>query len=115
VVVAVVAVRVVEVAVDEVIGVVTVRQSLMAAAGAVGVVLGVAGTAVLGRAVGRVGPTNFQGVLLDLPPGGVVQVAVMDVIHVAVVLDGGVAAAGAVLMIVVVVVRMAHRSLLILG
>jgi hypothetical protein len=109
VVVAVVAVRVVQVAADEVIGVVAVGHGLVAAAGAVLVGLVVAVAGVGRRAGGRVGGADRQAVLLDAAAVGVVQVAVVQVIDVVFVLDGGVAAAGAVL-VVVVFVRLRHAS-----
>jgi hypothetical protein len=101
VVVAVVAVDVVQMAVDQVIDVVAVRHRLVAAAGTVLVLLGVVAAAVLRRAAGRVLLAYFELVLLDAGLADVVQVAVVQVVHVVLVVHGGVAAAGTVLVTVV--------------
>jgi hypothetical protein len=106
----VVAVRVVQMAFHQIVGVVAVRHRLMAAAGAVAVALRVAAAVVVRCALGGVGRADRQGVFLDLPGRHVMEVAVVEVIHVAVVLDGRVAAAGAVLVRVrlVLLCRRAH-------
>ena len=112
-----VAVRVVQVAIDKVIDVVAMRHRFVAAAGAVDVsgfvaaagavdVSGfVAAAVVVGRAGVRVGGADGDAVFIDVVAMRVVQVAVVQVIDVAVVFDGGVAAASAVLVRVVGVVR----------
>ena len=104
-VVAVVAVRVVQVAIDEVVNVVAMRHRFMTAAGAVNVPGFVAAAVVVGRAGVRVGGADGDAVFIDVVAVRVVQVAVVQVVNVAVVLDGGVAAARAVLVRVVGVVR----------
>ena len=109
VVVAVVAVGVVQVAIDQVIDVVAVRHRFVAAAGAVAVALGVLAAVVAGRAGRGVGAPDRQGVLLDRAAVLVVQVAVVQVVGVAVVLDGRVAAVRPVLMGVAFVV-ICHAS-----
>lgn len=108
VIVAVVAVGVVQSAVYEVIDMVTVRHGLVTAAGSVAVLRLVA---VLGRlALGRVLVAHLEHVLLDLAVGRVVQMAVVEVVHVVLVLDGGVSAVGAVLVRVLAVgALMSHR------
>lgn len=102
VVVAVVAVGVVEAAVDEVVDVVAVGHRFMSAAGTVVVpfATGVArGNAPVGVALG-----HFEGVLFHRAVGIlVVEVAVVEVVEVIAVLDRGMAAAGAVTMVVVFV------------
>jgi hypothetical protein len=112
VVVAVVAVRMVQMSGHQVIDVIAVRHRFMPAAGAVNVFLGVGPTSVLGRAAGRIARANFQLVLLDLAAVWMVQMAIVDVIDVSVVLDRRVAAARAVLVVVTAVVIVAHRLLL---
>ena len=109
VVVAVVAVRMVEVAVDEVVGVVAVRHRRMSAARPVLVVGGVAGAVVGGSAVGRILGVDREGVLLDRAAGGVVEVPVVQVVDVAVVRDGDVAAVGAVA-VRMMIVGVAHGA-----
>ena len=95
VVIAVVAVRVMQAAIDEKVDVVAVRHGFVAAAGAVHVAWLVTGAR--GRAAFGVGVGDGDGVLLHAAFMRVVQVAFLQVVHVAVVADGGVAAAGAVL------------------
>jgi hypothetical protein len=109
VIVAVSIVWVVQVAVHQVIGVVAVRHSFVAAARAVLVRLGVSAAVVAGSAIRRVSCVDRQSVLLHPAAGVVVQVAVVEVIDVPFVLDAGVPAAGAVL---VRVIRMSgsHRD-----
>jgi hypothetical protein len=93
VVVAVVAVAVVQPAIDEVIVVVAVRHQLVAAP------LMVAGAR--GRSARRrVGLAHLDPVLVVVAVVPVVQVAVVQVVHVPVVLNAGVAAVAAVLVAV---------------
>jgi hypothetical protein len=99
VVVAVAVVRVVEMAVDQVIGVIAVRHAGMAAAGAMDVTGGVAGAPVVGRALGRIGRVDRDRAFVDVIAVDLVQVAVVQVVDVAGVLDREVAAVGAVNMI----------------
>jgi len=95
-----IAVRVVQVAVDEVIDVITVRHRFVTATGAVDVSGFVAAAGVLRRADIRVGGGHLKNVIVHMVPVGMVQMAVVQVIHMAVVDNGGVAAAGAMLMVV---------------
>jgi hypothetical protein len=102
VVVAVVAVWVVKVTADQVVDVLAVRDRLVAALRSV-LVFGLVFVAVVaGRAVGGVGLADRQCVALDAALAVVVQLAVVEVIHVIVVADGGVTAARAVLVVVYV-------------
>ena len=104
-VVAVVTVRMVQMAIDEVIDVVAMRHGFVAAAGAVDVSGFVAAAVVVGRAGVRVGGADGDAVFIDVVAVRVVQVAVVQVINVAFVFDGGVAAVRAVLVRVVGVLR----------
>ena len=97
VVVAVVAVGVVQVAVDQVVDMVAMGDGWMTAVGAVLVAFFVAAAGVLGSAVGGVGFVDGEGVFLDFVCFDVVQVAVVQVVDVAVVDDAGVATSRAVL------------------
>jgi hypothetical protein len=97
VVVAVVAVRVMQVAVDQVIDVVAVRDGGVAAVGAVLMRFVMAAASVLGSAIGGIGYVDGEGVFLDFVRFDAVQVAVVQVIDVAVVDDAGVATTRAVL------------------
>jgi hypothetical protein len=98
VIIAVVAVRMMEPAVHEVIGVITVRDSLMSAARTVNMPALVRG----GRlATIRIGGVHRQRVLVVMPVMRVMQMAVVQEINMAVVLDGGVTATGSVLVIVI--------------
>ncbi len=112
VVVTMVAVRVVQVAVDQVIDVIAMRHRLMAAAGTVDVILVMAATAVSRRTLGRVGRGYRQLVLLNHSRFLMVQVAIVQVIDVAFVDDARVTATRSVLMGMISVgwVRMTHGS-----
>jgi hypothetical protein len=87
VVVAVAVVRVVEVALDQVVDVIAVRHAGVSAAGAVNVVGGVAGAAVVRRALRRVGRVDGDRVLVDVIAVDVVQVSIVEIVDVAGVLD----------------------------
>jgi curli biogenesis system outer membrane secretion channel CsgG len=108
VVVAVGAVRVVEVPADEVVDVIAVRDRVVPAAWAVGVarVVGTASVVRGARSGVRVG--DLQLALVDVPVVRMVEVAVVGVVDVVAVLEGGVTAAGAVCVCVVVVLLVAH-------
>ena len=103
--VAVVAVRMVQVAVHEVINVVSVRHGFVAAARTMLVPLLMLAASVIGSAVRGIRAGDRQLVLLDAALGPVVQMAVVEVIDVALVLDGGVAAIQAVVVRVSLVMR----------
>ena len=104
-VVAVVAVRVVQMTINEVVRVVAMRYGFVSAAGAVYMSRFVAVAVMIWGADVRVGGADGDAVFIDVVAVRVVQVAVVQVVNVAVVLDGGVAAARAVLVRVVGVVR----------
>lgn len=95
------AVGVVEMAVDEVVHMVAMRHGLVAAARAVDVIGRVAAAGVGRRAGVGVGGADSQPVLVHVVPVDVVEMAVVEVVHMAFVPHGGVAAAGAVLVGVV--------------
>ncbi len=99
--VAVVAVRMVQVAVDEVVHVVAVWHGFVAAARAVLVVGGVGLAVVVRSACVRVLRADLDRMLVVVPLVGVMEVAVVQIVDVAVVFDGSVAAAGAVDMLVI--------------
>jgi hypothetical protein len=91
---------VMEVAVDDVVGVVAVSDRVVPARGAVDVVLGVAAGAVRRSAVRGVRAADGERVLVDVARVGVVQVSVVEEVLVPVVLDRLVAAVRPVLMVV---------------
>jgi hypothetical protein len=104
VIVAMAAVRVMQVAVDEVVDVIAVRHRGMPATRAVYVTGFVARAGVSRRAGGRILGVDRQYVLFDLAAGDrVMQVAVVQVVDVIAVLDRGVSAVLAVLVIVMFV------------
>jgi hypothetical protein len=105
VVVAVVAVRVVQVAIHQVIGVIAMGHGVVTAFRAVLVSLFVAATIVFGRAIGRVAAIDSQAVFFDFGTLDVVQMAIVQVINVAVVDDTRVAASRTMLMGMAFVVR----------
>jgi hypothetical protein len=87
-------VRVVQVAVDQVIDVVAMRHCLVATAGAVNVVGSMAGAGVARRTYRRIRRIAGDHMLVDVVAMDVVQVAIMQVVDVVIVLDRRVAAAG---------------------
>jgi hypothetical protein len=112
VVVAVVAVRVVQVPVHQVVDVVAVGGCCVAAAGAMLVGFLVTAAVMAWSASGRVRRVDCQGMFLDLAAVLVVQVAVVQVIDVAIMQDGGVPAVRAVLVgVALVVSRHVNRLL----
>jgi hypothetical protein len=86
--------------IDEIIDVVAVGDGLVAAAGAVLVILGMTAAVVPRRALGRVLAADPQPVLFDALGSHVVQVPVVQVINMAVVLNGSMATGGSMLMVV---------------
>jgi hypothetical protein len=98
VVVAVVAVWVMEVTADQVVDVLAVGDRLVAAVRSVLVF----GAVVAGRAVGGIGLADRQYVALDAARAVMVQLTLVEMIHVIVVADGGMTAAWAVLVVVYV-------------
>jgi hypothetical protein len=102
--IAMIAMGVVQVAVDQVVDMIAMGHGFVAAAVTVNMVDVVTGAVVLWGAGVGVGLVYGEGVFVDMPVVGVMQVAVVQVIHVIIMLDGGVAAVRAVLMIVVFVV-----------
>lgn len=109
VIVAVVPVRVVQVAVDQVVDVVTVRHCGVTASGSVHVV-GVVTRAGVRPAAVRIGRAHRDGVFIVVVLVRAVQVTVVQVPDVIVVTDRDVATVGAVL-VVVVLVDLVHRCL----
>lgn len=104
-----VAVLVVQTAVDDVVDVVAVRHGFVAAAFAVNVAGAIVGWV---AAVG-IGFVHFQSVFVIVAVVFVVQMAIVQVVNVVVVFDGGVAAALAVNVVVMLVGFAAHGFLLV--
>jgi hypothetical protein len=92
VVIAVVAVRLVQVAVDQIVDVVAVRNGFMAAAGAVAVGFLMLAAVVAWGASRGVGPVHFEFVLLNTVFTHVMQVAVVQIIDMVIVFDCGMSA-----------------------
>ena len=103
VVVAMIAVRMLQMAADQVIDVVAVRHRFVPAAGPMHMTGAMAGTVVLRRAAVRIGGADGDHVLVDMVAMHVVQMAVVQEIDVPVVLDPGVSAVFAVDVLVAVV------------
>lgn len=99
--VAVAAMGMVEMPIDEVVGVIAMRNRGMAATGRVGV----AGRVPLARVVrgtpGRVRRIDRDRALVDVVAAHHVQVAVVDIVDVTAVLDGEMAAVSTVLVVVI--------------
>jgi hypothetical protein len=94
VVVAVAVVRVMQMAADQIVDMTAMRDGFVPATWAVNVAGGVAGAGV-GRSAGvRIGGRDGQGVLVKMVSMRLMEVAVVEIIGVAVMFDGSVAAAG---------------------
>lgn len=105
VVVAVALVRMVQMAIDQVIDVIAVRHGWVSATGPVHVVGAVAAARVPAGATVRIGCGNVDAVFFDVACGGLVmKVAIMQIIHMVSVLDRRVSASWTVDMVVVFVV-----------
>ena len=100
VVVAVVAVRMVQVAVDEIVNVVPVRHCRVAAVQAVNMARSVVVAVVIANAAVGIGRRHFEDALVDVIAVRVMQMAVMQIVDVAIVFDRQVAAARTMLMFV---------------
>ncbi len=100
-----VAVRVMEVATDQIVDVVAVRDFLVPAIGPMLMICLVLVAAVIRRADGRVALVDVHSVMLDRLTGVVVQLPFVEVVDVISVMDPGVPTAGPVL------VRVAHGAL----
>lgn len=112
-VVAVAVARVVQVAVDEVVDVIAVGHSLMAAVWSVVVCSFVSLARVARLAAGRVGVTDGDDVLVDVVAVWVVQVTIVQVIDVIFVPNGRVTAVGAVIVGVgLMILAVRHGSFL---
>jgi hypothetical protein len=105
VVVAMIAVRMVQMAADQVIDVVAVRHRFVPAAGPMHMTGAMAGTVVLRRAAVRIGGADGDHVLVDMVAMHVVQMAVVQEIDVAFVAHRGMTALRAVLVVVMGVLR----------
>lgn len=89
--VAVITVRVVQMAIDEIVHVVTVPDGLVAASRAVHVIRVVTGAAVFRRAALRVAVTHLEYVLIAMVAMGMVQRAIVQVVDVIAVNNSGMA------------------------
>jgi hypothetical protein len=92
VIIAVAIMRVMQVAFDQIIGVVAVRHRFVAAAGTVHMAGHMAGAAMIGRAIFRIGRGDLDHVFVDVIAVCMVQMSVMQVVHVIAVAYGGMAA-----------------------
>lgn len=110
-----VAVRMVQMAIDQVVNVIAVRHRRVATVGAVFVLLFVAAAFVSRSAAGGIRGIHRQGVFLHLAAVLMVQMAVMQIIDVAFVNDASMSAIGTVFVRVVAVVLRHVIRLLRLG
>ncbi len=96
--VAVITMGVMEMAVDKIVDMVSVRHGFVPAARPVYMIRLVARTAMFGRASIRIFLRDFDDVFVNVIAMHVMQVAVMQIIDMAIMLDGCVTAAGSMLM-----------------
>jgi hypothetical protein len=100
----------VQVAIDEIIHVVAVWNHLVSTSGSMDMILAVSGTLVIRRASCWIRSGDFNHMFGNFAVRLLVmQVAIVKIVHVPVMLDGGMAALVAVLM-VVILVGCRHRS-----
>lgn len=95
-----IAVWVVQMTIHQVIHVIAVWHRFVSAAGTMDVILGMFATVVLRGAAGRVAGIHSESVFLDHACGLMVQMPIVEVIHVPFVLNGSVATLGSMLMVV---------------
>jgi hypothetical protein len=108
VVVAVLAVRAVEVISNQVVGVTVVWHRLVSTSGSVLVLLVVFAAGVLRGAPGGIPVGGLDGALVDVALVAVMQVTVVQVVDMAGVLDGAMSAAGPVRVTMPLVLRVVH-------
>jgi hypothetical protein len=114
VIVAMVAMRMVKMAVDEIIDVIAVRHGLMSTPWAMHVPRLMTFATMIGRASVRVSRTHFDDMLVDVIAVRMVEMAIMQIIDVVAMANGCVTTAGAMLVIVIGMMRKiagAHRLL----
>ncbi len=104
-VVTMVAMLVVQTPIHQVVDVVAMRHGLMPATGTVDVAGVVSGAALATRAAVRIALADLDHVLVHVIDVRMMQMAIMQVIHMTVVAHGGVAAIRPVLMVVMLVMR----------
>ena len=104
--------RMVQVAVDQVVDVIAMRHRFVAAVLPVDMLPAVGVAGMIRRAGIRVGAPHFQPVFVDVPGVHVVQVAVVEVIHMPGVQNAGVTALVAVLVLVFLMDIATHKILL---
>lgn len=110
VVVAVATMRVMQVPTDEIVRVVTVRDSLMSTIRAMRVIISVAFTTVAGRACVGIGVRHRQGMLIVMTSMLMVKVPVMQVVGVVTVLDRGMTTVRPMLVVVISVFVMVRHG-----
>ncbi len=101
VVVAVAAMRVMQVSTDEIVRVITMRYCFVSAIRAMFVIVGVAFTTVAGRACVGIGVRHRQGMLIVMTTMLMVKVPVVQIVGVVAVLDGGMTTVRPVLVVVI--------------
>lgn len=101
--VAVITMGMVQVAVHEIAHMIAMGHRLVAAAGAMDMTGLVAAAIVLRRALIGIGGAHLDHMFVDMVPVGMVEMAVMQIVHMVAVLDRGMAAIGAVLVGMVLV------------
>lgn len=115
VIVAVVAVGVVQVAIHKVVNVVAMGDSLMAAAGAMDVAGSMSRAAVVRRALVGIGRRDLDDMLVHMVTVGMVEVAVMDIIHMVAVGNSSVTTVGTVGVVMVGVDSAVGHGILLLA
>jgi hypothetical protein len=110
VIIAVVAMRVVQVTVDMVVDMVAVRHRLVAAGGAVHMTRLMAAAAMLRSAARGIGAAHLDGVLVDMVAMRVMEMPVMQIVDMVAMANSGVPATGVMLVRMVLVGRVTFRG-----
>ena len=98
----VVAMRMMQMAINQIIHMITMRNRLMPASRAVDMASLMPGTCVAGRALGGVCGADLQHMLIDMPAVDVMQMTIVQIIGMTGVVDGQMSATRAMLMLVIV-------------
>ncbi|HVW51951.1 MAG TPA: hypothetical protein VHC91_16435 [Trinickia sp.] len=113
VVVAMIAMRVMQVAVDQIVDMIAVRDRLVSASGPMNVIRGMGATLMVRRTSIRIFPAHLDPMFVDVVTMWMMQMPIMQIVDVVAVPDSGMAAVRAMLMVMVGMMRFvacAHRE-----
>jgi hypothetical protein len=103
--IAVITVRMVQMAIDEIVDVVAMWDCFVAATGSMNMRSIMSGAAMVGRATIRVLVTRFNPMFINMIRVRMVKMAVVEIVHMVAVPDGNVAATGSMRVVVIGMMR----------